>query len=97
MLTINADHHPLMRRMHKPDPQLPPDAQDKRSVIAIEADDVERWLRPGGTGQGPAAAAGRVPAASRTGRADGRLTARMNPKGVNPFGFVGFIPVACHR
>lgn len=31
MLTINADHHPLMSRMHKPDPKLPPDQQDKRS------------------------------------------------------------------
>ena len=44
MLTINADDHPLMRRMHKPDPKLPADGQDKRSVIAIEAGDVERWL-----------------------------------------------------
>ena len=44
MLTINADSHPLMRRMHKPDPALPPDRQDKRSVIAIEAHEVERWL-----------------------------------------------------
>lgn len=44
MLTINADHHPVMRRMHKPDPALPADAQDKRSVIAIEKGNVERWL-----------------------------------------------------
>ena len=44
MLTMNADEHPLMKRMHKPDPKLPPEAQDKRSVIAIEMDDVERWL-----------------------------------------------------
>lgn len=44
MLTLNADAHPLMRRMHKPDPRLPPDAQDKRSVIAIERADVDRWL-----------------------------------------------------
>lgn len=42
MLTLNADAHPLMRRMHKP--ELPADAQDKRSVIAIEAGDVEQWL-----------------------------------------------------
>jgi len=33
-----------MRRMHKPDPTLPADAQDKRSVVAIEPDDYERWL-----------------------------------------------------
>jgi putative SOS response-associated peptidase YedK len=44
MLTINADHHPIMRRMHKPDPALPPDRQDKRSVVAIEQADVEQWL-----------------------------------------------------
>jgi putative SOS response-associated peptidase YedK len=45
MLTMNADTHPLMRRMHKPDPDLPSDQQDKRSVVAIEADDQEQWLR----------------------------------------------------
>jgi hypothetical protein len=44
MLTINADAHPLMRRMHKLDPKLPPDDQDKRSVIPIEAGDVDVWL-----------------------------------------------------
>ncbi len=45
MLTVNADSHPLMRRMHKPDPKRAPDQQDKRSVVAIEADAAERWLR----------------------------------------------------
>ncbi|WP_298824921.1 SOS response-associated peptidase [uncultured Piscinibacter sp.] len=44
MLTLNADHHPLMRRMHKPDPKLPPDRQDKRSVIPLELEDVDLWL-----------------------------------------------------
>jgi len=44
MLTINADDHPLMRRMHKPDPKYAPDHQDKRSVVAIERRDAERWL-----------------------------------------------------
>lgn len=44
MLTQNADHHPLMRRMHKPDPKLAPDQQDKRSVVALESDDFEQWL-----------------------------------------------------
>lgn len=44
MLTINADAHPLMRRMHKPDPKLRPDQQDKRSVVAVELDDVDQWL-----------------------------------------------------
>ena len=44
MLTLNADAHPLMRRMHKPDPKLGPDEQDKRSVVAIELGDTDRWL-----------------------------------------------------
>jgi putative SOS response-associated peptidase YedK len=45
MLTVNADEHPLMSRMHKPDSKLPADRQDKRSVVAIELGDVERWLQ----------------------------------------------------
>lgn len=44
MLTLNADAHPLMRRMHKPDPKLGPDQQDKRSVVPIELADVDAWL-----------------------------------------------------
>ena len=44
MLTMNADRHPLMRRMHKPDPAFGPDEQDKRSVVALELDDIDRWL-----------------------------------------------------
>lgn len=44
MLTLNADAHPLMSRMHKPDPKLGPDDQDKRSVISIEQADVDQWL-----------------------------------------------------
>lgn len=44
MLTINADEHPLMSRMHKHDPKLPPDQQDKRSVVPIELADVDQWL-----------------------------------------------------
>lgn len=44
MLTQNADAHPLMRRMHKPDPALPPDQQDKRSVVVLEASEIEQWL-----------------------------------------------------
>lgn len=45
MLTVNADSHPLMSRMHKPDPSLAADRQDKRSVVAVEMDDVDTWLR----------------------------------------------------
>jgi putative SOS response-associated peptidase YedK len=44
MLTLNADAHPLMSRMHKPDPKLGPDEQDKRSVVPIEMPDVDQWL-----------------------------------------------------
>jgi putative SOS response-associated peptidase YedK len=44
MLTINADAHPIMSRMHKPDPKLGPDQQDKRSTVAIEPADVDQWL-----------------------------------------------------
>ncbi len=44
MLTLNADAHPLMSRMHKPDPRLAPDAQDKRSVVALEPADWDTWL-----------------------------------------------------
>ena len=44
MLTLNADMHPLMNRMHKPDPKRGPDQQDKRSVVPIEPHDVDPWL-----------------------------------------------------
>jgi hypothetical protein len=33
-----------MCRMHKLDPKLGPDEQDKRSVVAIEFEDVDAWL-----------------------------------------------------
>ena len=44
MLTVNADEHPLMRRMHKPDPAFAANAQDKRSVVAIDREAYEHWL-----------------------------------------------------
>ena len=44
MLTLNADHHPLMSRKHKPDPKLGPGQQDKRSVVPIEIEDTDAWL-----------------------------------------------------
>ncbi len=44
MLTLNADAHPLMNRMHRPDPKRAPEQQDKRSVVAIEPADVDQWL-----------------------------------------------------
>lgn len=51
LLTINANAHPVMSRMHKPDVDpvtklpLPLDKQDKRSVVSIELPDVDTWLR----------------------------------------------------
>jgi putative SOS response-associated peptidase YedK len=44
MLTMNADAHPLMSRIHKPDPKLAPDKQDKRSVIPLEVHEFDLWL-----------------------------------------------------
>jgi putative SOS response-associated peptidase YedK len=44
MLTLNADAHPPMNRMHKPDPKRPAHMQDKRSVVPIAPDDVALWL-----------------------------------------------------
>lgn len=37
MLTLNSDHHPLMKRFHKP-------GSEKRSVIIIRPDDYDDWL-----------------------------------------------------
>ncbi len=33
-----------MSRMHRPDPKRPSEMQDKRSVVPIEAGDVDLWL-----------------------------------------------------
>lgn len=44
MLTLNADAHPLMSRMHRPDHKRPPEMQDKRSVVPIDLEDVDTWL-----------------------------------------------------
>ena len=44
MLTQNCDGHPILGLMHKPDPTLPPDRQDKRTVVPLEAGDWQQWL-----------------------------------------------------
>lgn len=44
MLTQNCDSHPLLKLMHKPDPFLPADRQDKRSVVAMEREQWDSWL-----------------------------------------------------
>jgi putative SOS response-associated peptidase YedK len=45
MITINADSHELMNRMHKPDPKFGPTEQDKRMVVVIDQADEAAWLR----------------------------------------------------
>jgi len=37
MLTINADAHPIMSKMHKP-------GDEKRMVVILDPDDYEEWL-----------------------------------------------------
>ncbi|EMN1928518.1 SOS response-associated peptidase family protein [Burkholderia ambifaria] len=37
MITVNADGHPIMSRMHKP-------GDEKRSVVILRPDDWEEWL-----------------------------------------------------
>jgi putative SOS response-associated peptidase YedK len=44
MVTMNCDAHPLLSRFHKPEPDLPPHAQDKRTVVPIEVADHRAWL-----------------------------------------------------
>jgi len=44
LITTNCDSHPLLNRLHKPDPHLSADAQDKRSLVHIGPDDWDRWL-----------------------------------------------------
>lgn len=44
MLTINADDHPLMRHMHRPDPARAPETQDKRMVVILPEGAYQDWL-----------------------------------------------------
>lgn len=50
MLTLHANAHPLMKRMHKPEVDrktkepLPFEKQDKRSLVLLERADFDRWL-----------------------------------------------------
>ena len=44
MITQNCDSHPVLRLMHKPDPRLPDNGQDKRTVVALEPADWDTWL-----------------------------------------------------
>lgn len=44
MITQNCDGHPLLGLMHKPDPKLPADQQDKRAVVPLERAAWDQWL-----------------------------------------------------
>ena len=44
MITQNCDGHALLRKFHKPDPYLPADQQDKRTVVPIAQADWGMWL-----------------------------------------------------
>ena len=45
MITLNCDEHPMLARLHKPDPKLPDDAQDKRAVAHIDPQDWQQWFQ----------------------------------------------------
>jgi putative SOS response-associated peptidase YedK len=77
MLTVNCDGHPLLGRLHKPDPRLPDDAQDKRSLVSIEPDQWDAWLHGDAT---QARALLVAPPAARFDLGDARRTdALLNP------------------
>ena len=44
MITQNCDAHALLKRIHKPEPDLPPDKQDKRTVVPLEVTEFRTWL-----------------------------------------------------
>jgi putative SOS response-associated peptidase YedK len=44
MLTCNCDGHAMLGRLHKPDPKLPADKQDKRAVVHVEPEYWAAWL-----------------------------------------------------
>lgn len=44
MVTVNADHHSLLNRMHRPDKTRPEDKQDKRGIVPLQGDLVDAWL-----------------------------------------------------
>jgi putative SOS response-associated peptidase YedK len=44
VMTVNCDGHPLLSRLHKPDPALPPDAQDKRAVVPLDPAHWQQWM-----------------------------------------------------
>ena len=49
MLTQACDDHPLLSRLHRPDPSRPLHMQDKRAPIHIPSDDWDTWLMGSGS------------------------------------------------
>lgn len=46
MITRNCNDHPLLNRLHKPDPRLQPGAaEDKRAVVHVQPELWEAWLQ----------------------------------------------------
>ena len=53
MITVNCHGHALLGRLHKPDPKLPDDAQDRRSVVPLEVEQWSAWFSaPPGVAKG---------------------------------------------
>lgn len=44
MLTINADTHPIFNQLHRPNPKMPADKQDKRMVVIVPEAQYTAWL-----------------------------------------------------
>jgi len=44
MLTRNCDAHQLLNRFHRPEPDLPADKQDKRTVVPLGISKLKTWL-----------------------------------------------------
>ncbi len=82
LLTLNADHHPMMSRMHKPDPKMPPDQQDKRMVIVLEPNVWDEWLSPSVTAAGSLMTA--APATTFLAQPDGAQTLSLFSASAQP-------------
>ncbi len=45
MVTVNADRHPLLSRMHRANPERPSTQQDKRAIVPLAPSAFETWLK----------------------------------------------------
>ena len=76
MLTQNCDGHPLLSRFHKYEEGLPPDKQDKRTVVPLDVADFRTWLT--GTVEEARALITLKPADLYDARPDGQPTAQAD-------------------